>query len=121
MGSRDFLRRHIDAMDTTHHILRIALASALAAAAAAQTVWLQVPTPVAPPARTWAAIAHDTVRDRIVLWGGNDFAQWRTDTWEFDGSAWTQRTLVHAPPAARGSMAYDRGRARAVLVTGAGA
>lgn len=94
-----------------------AAAALLVLPLAAQTVWLQVPTPVHPPALERPAMAHDFVRDRIVLWGGFDQGgSYRNDTWEFDGTAWAQRLTPQSPPAAPGCMCFDRGRLCMVLL-----
>ena len=47
-----------------------------------------------PPARMDSAMALDSVRGRVVLFGGsNENQALLDDTWEWDGSAWLQRTL----------------------------
>jgi hypothetical protein len=81
----------------------------------AQSAWQQIATASAPSPRHGAAMAHDHVRDRIVLWGGAGVSQ-LADTWEWDGASWTQRVLSQNPPSRAGRMCYDRGRARVVLV-----
>jgi Galactose oxidase, central domain len=60
--------------------------------------WTQIDTPNAPPGRTIAGADYDSVRDRIVLYGGNTVSTdgkntitALRDTWEFDGTTWTQR------------------------------
>lgn len=84
----------------------------------AQTYWVQVPTQNAPSPRRAALLVHDTVRDRIVLYGGYSGQYYQYDTWEFDGTDWSQRLTNQTPSGGRGAMAYDRGRQRTVLVTG---
>jgi hypothetical protein len=66
---------------------------------------------------------YDPVRQRIVLFGGlaSGTEAYLGDTWEWDGSAWTDKTPA-VSPAARGfdSLAYDPQRRRIVLYGGAG-
>ncbi|MGE3174591.1 MAG: hypothetical protein AB7O97_18310 [Planctomycetota bacterium] len=82
--------------------------------------WRQAQPRTRPPARTRAALAHDPVRGRTVLFGGaNDAFDALTDTWEWDGIDWTQRLPAHSPPARdRASMLFDWGRSRCVLHSG---
>lgn len=76
--------------------------------------WTDV-TPVGtnPPSRLYAALGDDPVRERVVLYGGNQ----RTDTWEWDGSTWTQVVTANTPPE-RGKLAYDPARRELVLFAG---
>jgi hypothetical protein len=68
-----------------------------------------------PPARADHAVAYDSARGKLVMYGGASLG----DTWEWDGTAWTE-TLPATPPPARtdGAMAYDAKRARIVLFGG---
>ncbi len=63
--------------------------------------WSQPPTPTAPSARVFPAMA--TVGDTVLLFGGGDDGGDNNDTWTWNGRAWTQHTT---PPAltARGSV-----------------
>jgi hypothetical protein len=76
-----------------------------------------------PTVRTRQAMAYDSSRSRTVLFGGLAFGELRNtalaDTWEWDGSNWTQ--LEINGPGARfdAAMAYDSVRGRAVLFGGA--
>ncbi len=87
--------------------------------------WVEKTPPTSPPARAPGAMAYDSARDRVVLFGGQNAAggPYR-DTWEWDGSTWAIRTPATSPRARFGvAMAYDSQRARVVLfggVTGAG-
>jgi hypothetical protein len=73
-----------------------------------------------PAPRAGAGLAYDRRRDRAVLFGGVGAAGGLGDTWEFDGSAWSQRSLT-GPPAGEAALAWDAQRARIVLVAGDGA
>jgi hypothetical protein len=89
----------------------------------AGTWTLRTPSGSVPPARTGAAIAYDSVRGRVVLFGGRAGAP-LGDTWEWDGGAgtWTLRQPAVTPaPRSGAAMAYDVGRQRVVLFGGMGA
>ena len=52
-----------------------------------------------PPARTVAAMAYDSARQRVVLFGGNTRHGvppygYDNDTWEWDGRRWVQARPV---------------------------
>lgn len=65
------------------------------------------------------AMAYDSHRDRLVLFGGlSGDLQWAA-TYEFDGTAWIQRNPIHRPSARlSAAMAYDVVRHRVVLFGG---
>jgi hypothetical protein len=77
------------------------------------TDWIQGP---AGPSARETAMAFDPVRGVVVLFGGVGPLQ---DTWEWNGSAWTQRFPAQRP-AARGwhAMAFDPIRQATVLFGG---
>jgi hypothetical protein len=85
------------------------------------TAWTQVASS-GPSPRNGHAMAYDSGRSRVVLFGGRDAASAAlSDTWEFDGStgAWTQRQPAVAPTGRDGhAMAYDVSRSRTVLFGG---
>jgi hypothetical protein len=59
------------------------------------------------------------VRNRTVLFGGNDGGSDLGDTWEWDGTNWLRRTTVVAPPPRRRhALAFDPSRGCAVLFGG---
>jgi hypothetical protein len=104
----------------------VAVATAVAAAvplhvsAASSAVnWEQESPASSPPARAFAASAYDSNRDRVVVFGGANATTNFGDTWEWDGSTWSNRLTPVAPPALMGSaMAYDSARDVAVLFGG---
>ncbi|WP_438031795.1 Kelch repeat-containing protein [Sorangium sp. So ce204] len=68
----------------------------------------------ASPGGRWsAAVAYDTARSRVLLFGGD--VAGATDTWEWNGATWTERTPSSSPPCCA-KMAYDVGRDRTFLV-----
>jgi hypothetical protein len=83
--------------------------------------WTQVDDS-GPAARFAFAIASDTTRNRVVLFGGANSVpggpQALGDTWEWDGTAWTQQD--ETGPFARSGhhMTFDNARARTVLFGG---
>jgi hypothetical protein len=83
--------------------------------------WTQQTPTTSPSARAGHALAHDSARGRVVLFAGNNgtFGANLADTWEWDGTTWTQRTPVVQPPArTEHALAYDAARGRAVLFGG---
>jgi len=85
--------------------------------------WTEVSTDASPPARRAAALAYDVARDRMVLYSGvSPNGEPLTDTWEFDGAAWSERFLPLSPPPVTydlmpGSMTYDALRERVIYQT----
>ena len=83
------------------------------------TQWQQVTTSIAPPVRSDAAMVGDTVRQRVVLFGGRDGATDLGDTWELVGGQWLRAAPLHAPAArSYAAMAFDSARGRTVLFGG---
>ena len=78
-----------------------------------------------PSPRFMHAMAYDEARRRVVLFGGSpSHSPWAAigDTWEWDGSTWTQRAFASGPPARnRHAMAFDRATQRLVMFGGADA
>ncbi len=96
-------------------------------------VWTQLCTSAAcganrPSARSHAALAYDTARDRLVLVGGrtgSNAGGWTDpeDTWEWDGAAWTRICGPGGAPCGLGGAsawlngaAYDPARKRVVFL-----
>src|SRR5262245_1682364 len=77
-----------------------------------------------PPARSEAAMAFDSRRGRVVLFGGHrgvGAARRRFgDTWEWDGRAWVEAKVSGPSPSPRNGAvaAYDSSRGRVVLFGG---
>lgn len=83
-------------------------------------IWQPRPTSVSrPSARNQHAVAFDTTRDRLVLFGGFDTLGRSSETWEFDGSFWTRMSPPLSPTARYGhAMTYDPARAEIVVFGG---
>ena len=99
------------------------LAATIASVPAGAQNWTQcnIQKP-GPPARYFHAMAYDAARQKTVLFGGFDLygIYLAGDTWEWDGSTWTQRRPAVSPTArANHAMVYDAGRQRVVLFGGA--
>src|SRR5690606_17141152 len=77
-----------------------------------------------PSARHSHAMAYDSARAVTVLFGGNHWMHelpvFDGETWEWDGIAWTQRTVAGPSPSPRHNhtMAYDAARGVTVLFGG---
>jgi hypothetical protein len=80
-----------------------------------QGAWQLVPLPSRPAPRTGHAFAYDETRQRAVLFGGygtgiTTFG----DTWEWDGTGWSQVATV-GPPAGGATGMYDPTTQRVVV------
>lgn len=87
--------------------------------------WQQLTAGPQPGARRYPAMAFDPFRDRIVLSGGEYLSPFPggstvyDDTWEHDGTSWTQVLATGGPVVnlnSRMSMAFDDNRQRVVAV-----
>jgi len=73
-----------------------------------------------PSRRSCAAVAYDSTRKRIVLFGGDSNTGYLNDTWEWDGTNWTQKFPSNKPSVRYGHvMAFDS-REGAVVLYGGG-
>ena len=83
-----------------------------------QTTWTKLDPPASPPGRYDAGMTYDSVRKRVVLFGGFNNANLPVnDTWEWDGVTWTEMHPTTVPAAIAGAqLAYDVGRAKVMLV-----
>jgi hypothetical protein len=98
----------------------VACVACVASAQNCQPDW-SAETGDTPSARRGAAMAYDSARGRLVLFGGLlEGGTVSNATWEFDGSQWAQVTPVTPPSARYGhAMAYDSARHVVVLFGGA--
>src|SRR5260221_13122707 len=82
--------------------------------------WSLVTTPNSPPARVLAGGAYDPIRDRYTIFGGTGLDSAGTafpylDTWEFDGTTWTQVNST-GPNVAKPELVYDRARNKVLML-----
>lgn len=85
--------------------------------------WSQLNTPNSPPARSATGAAYDPIRDRLIIFGGNTLSTDGKntvvaihDTWEFDGTTWTQRGVANAPALTKPTLAYDQATNQVILL-----
>jgi hypothetical protein len=83
--------------------------------------WTSLSPSSSPSARAALAMAFDSARKKIVLFGGVGSGP-LNDTWEFDGTSWTQAQPTESPSPREGAcMTYDVARGVAVLFGGSNA
>ncbi|MEZ4365571.1 MAG: DUF4215 domain-containing protein [Kofleriaceae bacterium] len=82
-------------------------------------VWTQVAAS-GPSGRQFTALAHDPIGQRAYLFGGQaSGAVDQADTWSWDATQWTDRSVPAHPVARRAaSMAFDAARGELVLFGG---
>ena len=79
--------------------------------------WREVFFPGPPPARQGHAMAYDSERSRMILFGGNN-GEHRGDTWERIGAQWFPVHAEGPGPRTGAAMVYDTARGRMVLYGG---
>ena len=78
--------------------------------------WTLVPSDNRPSPRYGHAMAYDSARNKIVLFGGSEL---NNETWERDGTQWILKSPTHKPsPRYYHSMVYDSARSKVVLFGG---
>jgi formylglycine-generating enzyme required for sulfatase activity len=84
------------------------------------TAWQSRLTPVAPPARRNAIMAHDVLSGETILVGGADAGLINTlaDTWAWDGSNWSQYPALLVPERWAAGMSLDSDRGEIVVFGG---
>jgi hypothetical protein len=74
---------------------------------------------IGPSSRVSHGLAYDSVRQRVLLFGGDPGGPPLADTWKWDGAFWTQAADT-GPTTRHGlAMAFDSARQRIVLFGGA--
>jgi len=69
------------------------------------------------PPRRYAAIAHDAIRQRTVIFGGQEIAL-AADTWEWDGDAWIRSPSSGPGKRLASAITFDAARGEVVLFGG---
>lgn len=83
--------------------------------------WLQIQSTIpGGPTPTLPSIAFDSTRGVITLLGGAETPALAGQTWDWDGSRWSEHYGSVPPPRDRAQVAYDSRRARVVMFGGAG-
>ena len=59
--------------------------------------WVPLKAKNSPSARAASAMAYDPVSQKIILFGGFDYANYLNETWIFDGLTWTKLNTPTAP------------------------
>lgn len=71
------------------------------------------------PERAGHAMAYDSARDRLVVFGGwGCCPEWSGQTWEWDGANWSLRSATGPAPRSGATMVYDAARGECVLFGG---
>lgn len=85
------------------------------------TEWTQI-ADTGPSGRAFHSLAYDTDKKKIILFGGAAYVNDNTvrfgDTWEWDGSEWTQIADSGPSPRSSHSMTYDSANHVVVLFGG---
>ena len=103
-----------------HLTALLLVATVLITSAAAQTPdWTEITPANSPSARLNHAMAYDSTRGKVVLFGGYDGSGRVNDTWEYDGVNWALVTTASSP-SDRGAhaMVYDSVRGKVVMFGG---
>jgi uncharacterized protein (TIGR03437 family) len=82
--------------------------------------WMEKQPARRPPARAGHAMVYDSIRQRVVLFGGQDAnGSPLADTWLWDGNNWTPLDTLEAPsPRVYHAMAFDPQRGQVLLLGG---
>jgi hypothetical protein len=88
--------------------------------------WTELSPGTSPAARYGGALTWDVVRQRLVLFGGTSeinspagvVGRTFSDTWTFDGTAWSQLSPTASPPAGSSVGTWDEAMQRVVVLSG---
>ncbi len=82
--------------------------------------WIRSLSSGPPVARQGLSLAFDSMRRKVVLFGGKGSSGLLDDTWEYDGTSWSQPTTITTAPSPRWGhgTAYDVKRGKLVLFGG---
>jgi hypothetical protein len=82
--------------------------------------WIQLKTQDNPsPTRKFYMMTYDSLRDKLVLFGGEIGINPLDDTWEFNGRSWSKIETAHRPPATtRGMLCYVKSWRKCILFGG---
>ncbi len=125
-GGDDAGKHAIDASDSVSDALGLPVdASTIdagAACASGSIVWTRLAPVASPPARYEHAMAYDSVRQRVVLFGGRtgpNNEDLLDDTWEWNGTNWAEISSPVRPAPRSGSpMVFNEATGRVLLYGG---
>jgi len=80
--------------------------------------WSLLSPAISPPARSDHAMIYDPDRQKIVVMGGYNGSTQLSDTWEFDGTGWSENTAASPSLRTEHAMTYDAQRRKVVLFGG---
>jgi hypothetical protein len=82
--------------------------------------WFKLSLATHPDARSEAAITYDSIRKRVVLFGGRRAGErWiNGDTWEFDGNEWREADTTGPAPRSGAQMVFDSRLKQIILFGG---
>jgi len=83
--------------------------------------WTERTTPTSPPGRRFHGMAYDPIRQRTVVFGGVEGAGatgLKSDTWEWDGDAWTEVVTADSPLPRYGAQFTYHSVARRIILFG---
>jgi pimeloyl-ACP methyl ester carboxylesterase len=84
------------------------------------TNWTQKSPTNSPTPRYGQALAFDSIRGQVVMFGGEDGST-PGDTWIWDGTNWTRKSPLNSPsPRSTTALAYDAARGEVVMFGGNG-
>lgn len=83
--------------------------------------WTMLTPAHSPEPRSRHAMAYDSQRQRVVLFGGRGAGRLPNDTWEWDGQDWSRLSPPESPSQReQPGLAYDEGRGVTLLFGGRG-
>jgi len=87
------------------------------------SIWSQQRPAASPPAAGGSCAAFDASSGQLLMYGGQTPSAahpttYRTATWQWTGSTWTQLTTAGTPPGGNCTMTYDAARGLIVMLVG---
>lgn len=87
------------------------------------SIWSEQHPAASPPAAGGGCAAYDARSNQLLMYGGQTpsaahATTYRTATWQWIGSTWTQLTTAGTPPGGNCTMTYDAARGVIVMLVG---
>lgn len=102
-------------------LMFLTLTSFFTTAFAQDYIWKEKFPKEAPSPRFGHAMAYDSIREKVILFGGmgESNSDLKNDTWKWDGSDWEQLFPLDSPdPRVHHHMVYDSGRDKIIMFGG---